>query len=352
MFVRQGRAVPSHPSTVGTPSAMVEYDGGIVLVGTGTAVTLRWDGRQRLLGNTVPLDFKISRDGRTMAAQEWWDGKNPYRKLHVFDLTGERTYALPWPPNLEFDVQILGADRHTVWFRCNGADLTWTVGDPAPKPAQEPPPVAGWEGPAAPRHPHYFSAEHGRTAAVGADGVLTVTDGGRSRTYPLPPGARRFGSATPVWESPDHLLLPVRQDPDLGDHLLRIDVTNGTWEIAANEQIYALTWPWPHHRPDAGPPRLPTTEHRSTLTAFADLQPTDAAALVRRAQPPGERDWQRGESFDDYVARLSRPMSPVERDAAWEATRRLADPPTYYLDAAEDPRHHPPELNENGDEIN
>jgi hypothetical protein len=98
------------------------------------------------------------------------------------------------------------------------------------------------------------------SVTVGAHGSLTVTDNGHSRTYTLPDGARTFGEARPVWESPDHLLLAVQDNPDRGNYLLRIDVTTGVWEIAANERIFGLTWPWPHRPPGAGPPPLPVPE--------------------------------------------------------------------------------------------
>ncbi|WP_436519674.1 hypothetical protein [Actinoplanes sp. HUAS TT8] len=311
MVKRGGRLKNLTQSPVGTPSAVVEYAGGLVLIGAG-ATALTWDGTMTYLGRDLRPEVQLSRDGTIMAAQEWRPGPEPWKSLHLIDLADGTRHTMPWPSGQVLDVLVTGVERHTVWLHDNttGQDLQWTAGDAQAVPATVPPPVSGWEGPDAPGHRHYPSLRPGRTVSVDLVRGVTVEDSAGRRTFPLPEGVRALGPARAVWEDPDHLLVPIDHERDRDARLLRLTVTTGDWGTAdAGNRIFALAWPWPRYDPAADPPEPPFRPQDVAMKPVdGTTRPEILAVLAAMARKNG-LDW----TPPEPVERVLPPAGPPPR---------------------------------------
>lgn len=235
-------------SPLAQPRTAVDVAGGVVLVDDREAVLLRWDDEVVPLATGVHADVQISRDGRTLAARET-RGRGPAR-LQLIDLAGGSRHTVAGPDR-DGELRVTGVTGEAVWFRVRDvpAEMRWALGDAAARPADLPPPASGWTGPGAPVHRHYPARDCRRsyTSAWWPPQLIVAEDGER-RTYPLPEGARRgsWSGPGPVWEDPDHLLIAVEGDPELGHHVRRLAVASGEWEVAAaGLTVAAFVWPWP-----------------------------------------------------------------------------------------------------------
>lgn len=254
---RDDRYVTAGPSPMNDPFTACEVAGGVVVAGDHIVELTRhervayvtWDGSVVELG-PLRADFKVSPDGRVLAAHELGRGRRGVNRLHLIDLPTGTRHALPIDSSV--DLRITGVSADTVWFRPTFAypgEMTWTAGDTESRPARQRAPVGGWEGPLAPPHLHYAAYDCGRSFS--AQQRITVQDSGETRIYRTPEPSVVDHRVRPVWEDPDHLLLTTASTINGGLEFLmcvfRLDVGTGAFQTAATDtHVKTFIWSWPH----------------------------------------------------------------------------------------------------------
>jgi len=228
---------------------------GVVLLASTQIALVHPDGEFRLLGTNMGWKAAIDPTGNRLAAVETHLGRRCWSRLHLIELATGARQTMPWDEN-EAHLSVIAVHAGAVYFRNGqGASVRWLPGDdPQPMPYNllQVDPYTGvmlgadGEPGLLLIHPdgvaRRVAVKPGAALAPGATHLYTwryappalslfdVTAPEPPRLVDLPGGSRIGGPAPggPVWEDPQHLLVPAEQfSNDLDVPLVRVDVRTG-----------------------------------------------------------------------------------------------------------------------------
>ncbi|MBQ1073284.1 hypothetical protein KBX06_08910 [Micromonospora sp. C31] len=278
--------------------AMQSRHGTVLLTSTQT-VLVRPDGEFVLLGTDMGWHAVLDAAGDQLAAVEYHVGRRPRHRLHLVDLADGSRRSMPWD---ETDhVSAVGIHAGAVYASVDGggASVRWVPGEepePLPHALRQVDPYSGVALARGGSHPVLLVRPDGEVVPLPVDPAATLVPGGRQLCswVHAPPGLRLYdparpdrprmlalpgGSATgprpggPVWESPEHVLIPAQDGHnEIGASLVRLHLRSGLME--------GLTLP-----PEVG---YRPVLVRPLFQTIGDDQPRSAGRTVRRPHRPAD----------------------------------------------------------------